>query len=255
MKQWKFWETDACPCCGTANETARHVVLCPDDRMKQVFTNSIATFTDLLERLDTHPDIQQCLVNTLATRDATTAFRASASTAITAAAAAQDRIGWLNLTEGRLSLRWQESQEEHLRASHSRKTGQTWAAEVVSGILRVTHSLWLERNRILHEKDAQGLLLKHGQDLRDKINETFDTPTEDLLPGDRHLKQRRSLAQLHRMLPMAKATWLHAMDLAISIAQGTRQSDAQGMRSVMEQWLGAGEPLPLPPPEPPPGQP
>ena len=50
-----------------------------------------------------------------------------------------------------------EMQRQYYILSSSRKSAKKWGVDLVGKILRATHSIWMERNRILHIRTAGGI--------------------------------------------------------------------------------------------------
>jgi hypothetical protein len=90
------------------------------------------------------------------------------------AAQAQDRIRWMNTTEGKLSHQWHQLQaKKHYKSIDSLCSTDKWAAGLVTNLLGITHSQWLHHCAVLHEQDTQGLKLKESQQLAAAIKEQF----------------------------------------------------------------------------------
>jgi hypothetical protein len=121
--------------------------------------------------MDTNPAIMECILLSLETCNPNQLFMAFSNPRTLQASQAQDWIGWLHTTEGKLSSKWQLLQAEHYKSIDSCRSPGKWAAGLITNLLVVTHSQWLHRCAILHEKDAQGLKLKEGQELQTDIQE------------------------------------------------------------------------------------
>ena len=50
-----------------------------------------------------------------------------------------------------------EHQTEYYQQIGSRKSGKKWGLDFVQKMVRATHSLWMERNNILHLRAANGI--------------------------------------------------------------------------------------------------
>ena len=55
-------------------------------------------------------------------------------------AESQDKIGWRNLMEGRISKQFMEIQQRHLEYSDSFMNGKDWVKKFISKLLQITHS-------------------------------------------------------------------------------------------------------------------
>ena len=187
MKEWKFWDSDTCPCCHGTVETTRHVSICPDERMAEVWNEKLDGLEAWLEDVDTDPNITVCIMATLRTRTPLSRFEDNAAPSIAAAARAQDIIGWHNLTEGRISKLWRRRQHRHLQAQHSQRSSDKWAQGLVSNLLEVSHAMWTKRNNIVHEKAANGLRLAEAQQLEEEIRLEFEIGHDGLHEDDKWL--------------------------------------------------------------------
>jgi hypothetical protein len=140
-------------------------------------------------------------------------FQAVGDETVAPAAAAQDHIGWINFTEGKISRRWRQLQSDYYQATHSRRTPDQWTAGLVNTLLSMVHSQWTHRCNILHARDAQGLRLQDARALDTAINHQFDTGLEGLRARDRHL----ITCGKDRVLQMSgsdKLSWLSSIRIA-----------------------------------------
>ena len=62
-------------------------------------------------------------------------------------------LGVASMWMGLFSQGMVEEQEQHYRLLGSRRSGKRWGSMLVGKMLRVTHQLWLERNRLLHLRE------------------------------------------------------------------------------------------------------
>jgi hypothetical protein len=185
---------------------------------------------------DTDPAIRECIILGLDTRNPAQLFTAFGNHRTLQAAQAQDRIGWMNTTEGKLSRHWQQLQAEYYASTNSRRSASKWAAGLVANILTVTHSQWLHRCAILHEKDAQGLKLKDSQALAAGIDEQFNLGLDGLFARDHHyLTRGRNVVNA---LPADnKQAWLSGIRIARQHYLESEAHELDGMRNIMLHWL------------------
>ena len=185
---------------------------------------------------DTAPAISDCLLQTLATRNPTQLFTAFCMPTVLRAAQAQDRIGWLHTTEGKISKQWRHIQTAHYLTIKSCRSPMKWAAGLITNLLSVTHSQWLHRCAVAHERDVQGLKLKEGRDLTAAITAQLALGVDVLHARDRHFITRgqdRILA-----LPAAnKKAWLSGICIARETYLASEARDIAGMQAGMLNWL------------------
>jgi hypothetical protein len=115
--------------------------------------------------MDTVLAVRQCIVLALSARNLTQTFEAVSAASIWPAAITQDRIGWMNFTEGKISKQWRQLQAAHYQSTHSRCIANQWAVGLVTTLLSMVHSQWTHCCNILHARDAQGLCLREASAL------------------------------------------------------------------------------------------
>jgi hypothetical protein len=186
--------------------------------------------------MDTLPTIRHCIVAALSARTVTQSFQAVGAASVATAAAAQDRIGWINFTEGKISRQWGQLQNDHYRAIHSRRTQDQWVAGLVTTLLSMVHSQWLHRCNTLHARDAEGLRLLDAQALATAINFQFDTGIEGLRPHD-HPLITRGKERVLRMTGSGKHSWLSSIRIARADFASQVEAENTSMRNMITQYL------------------
>jgi len=185
---------------------------------------------------DMAPEICACLLQTLATRNLTQSFTAFCLPTSLRAAQAQDKIGWLHTTEGKISKQWRHIQTAHYRTINSRRSPTKWAAALITNLLSVTHSQWLHRCAVEHERNVQGLKMKEGRELTAANTAQLALGVDGLHARDRHYITRgqdRILA-----LPAAnKKAWLSGICIARETYLASEARDIAGMQAGMLNWL------------------
>jgi hypothetical protein len=74
----------------------------------------------------------------------------------------QDTIGWKQFTEGLISTQWVVLQHKYYQSINSRRSGKSWAAQLISKIWEVNTTSWTYRNQQLHS-NSDFLNQLHGQ--------------------------------------------------------------------------------------------
>lgn len=185
---------------------------------------------------DTDPTVRECIILGLDTRNPAQSFIDFCTPRTLQAAQAQDCIGWLNTMDGKLSHRWQQLQADYYASIHSRCSASKWAAGLVANILTVTHSQWLHRCSILHERDAQGLKLADSQALAAAIQEQFHLGLDGLTARDHHYLTRGQDV-VNALLADNKQAWLSGIRIARQLYLESEAHALNGMRNLMLQWL------------------
>ena len=213
MKEWKFWDSDICPCCHNTVETTRHVAICPDERLLGTWTEKLDGLEAWLEDTDTDPNITSCIMVTLRTRSPLARFEDNAAPSIAMTARAQDIIGWHNLLEGRISKLWRTQQHRHYLAQRSLRSSDKWARDLVCNLLEVSHAMWTKRNSIVHEKAANGLRMAEAQQLEDDIRMEFELGHDGLHENDKWLLND-GIESVLSLTGYDQQTWLTDIRLA-----------------------------------------
>jgi len=98
-------------------------------------------------------------------------------------AISQDKIGWRNFMEGRISRRFYSIQHFHLAISSissSYLNGEDWTKKFISELLHITHSQWVYRNLILHDRQRGYLRLQEREAVQSEIERLMDTSPDEI---------------------------------------------------------------------------
>jgi hypothetical protein len=237
MHNWGFWEHSHCPCCQHVREDKLHLLTCPHPDCKDTWRDSLLGLEAWMIDMDTDPAIQECILLTLETRNPEQSFTTYSNPHTLQAAAAQDRIGWLHTTEGKLSQHWQQLQSDFYCSIESRRSPGKWAAGLSTNLLMVPHSQWLHCCAVLHERDAQGLKLQEGQALLAAIEEQFSLGLDGLHARDQHFLLRRGKDCILALPGANKKAWLSGVRIAREAYHASEAREVDGMRTFMLHWL------------------
>jgi hypothetical protein len=214
MKHWNFWDHQKCPCCSYVKEDKVHLLTCSEVSCVAKWEQSVQEgLREWLQEMDTAPDLQYCIVNSLAARIVDQSFQIFGKGIAGPAAAAQDSIAWIHFTEGKISQQWHQLQSTYYRSIQSRRSASKWAMGLVTTLLSMTHAQWSHRNQIFHARDAQGLWIMEGQELDMAITLQFQSGLEGLHPNDYHLIECGHDRVLHMTGP-GKLSWLSSIRIA-----------------------------------------
>ena len=239
MKRWKCWENSECPCCQHACEDKTHLLTCPHEDCSDIWYQSLLGLEAWMTENETDPSICETILFTLEDRDPTQSFASFSSPRTLSAAQAQDKIGWLLTTEGKISVQWRQLQAEHYRSINSPRSPGKWAAGLITNLLSVTHSQWRHRCAVLHERDAQGIKLQEGRALREAIQNQFVLGLDGLHVRDHHYISRGHVSIL--ALPAAnQRAWLSGISIARETYSASEARELEGMRNFMLHWLAQG---------------
>jgi hypothetical protein len=163
-------------------------------------------------------------------------FEAVSTASIRPATMAQDCIGWMNFTEGKISKQWRQLQAAHYQSTHSRRTADQWAAGLVTTLLSMVHSQWTHRCNILHARDAQGLCLREANTLATTIDFQFQSGLDGLRWRNHHLISRGK-DQVLQMTGSSKLSWLSSICIAWSLYTSQIAQEAENMQNFMTNYL------------------
>ena len=97
----------------------------------------------------------------------------------------QDRLGWDNFVEGRISTLWLDTVSPFLHQA-SRKSIQQWSKSFIDSLLSLTHKQWIFRNSKVHFK-TDGLTASQHDALKSTVRELMTTRPSALPAKDRYL--------------------------------------------------------------------
>jgi hypothetical protein len=236
MKHWDFWDHQKCPCCLHIKEDKHHLLTCPETSCVEKWADSVQGLQEWLQEVDTAPAIRHCIISALSARKIEQSFQAVSLEGSLPAAIAQDRIGWVGLTEGRISKQWSKLQDKHYRRIQSKRSAGQWAAGLVTSLLSITHSQWTHRNGILHARDAHGLKATLGKALVTAIDLQFQSGLEGLHPSDYHLIEC-GRERVCRITSPGQLSWLYSIRIARESFMTQTANEAVRMRTLMENYF------------------
>jgi hypothetical protein len=109
----------------------------------------------------------------------------------------------------------------------------------VTNLLGITHSQWLHRCAVLHERDSQGHKLKDSQELATAIQEQFLLGLDGLQARDHHFITHGQ-GTVNALPVDNKQAWLSGICIARQLYQESEARELDGMRNIMLHWLSAG---------------
>jgi hypothetical protein len=143
MRNWCFWEHSRCTCCQAVRKDKIHLLTCPHPDCSDTWHDSLLGLEAWMLETETDPTIRESILLTLDTRNPTQTFTTYSNERSLRAAQAQDRIGWMNTTEGKVSVQWKQLQMDYYRSINSRRLPHKWAAGLVTNLLMITHTQWI----------------------------------------------------------------------------------------------------------------
>ena len=225
QKRMKLWHNDLCPCCNAVPETSTtHLFLCPASNIQ---TKREAGFRDILvwlEEIDTAPELLHMITALWFGR--LPAFDPDASFELRKMWAVMAEMGNQSMWMGFLPSGMVQFQHCHYQLIGSKRTGASWACKFVGKMLRVTHSLWMERNSMVHLKTAQGLSGMHLLELQQEVEFELSRGVELMEVADHHLMHTELDDLMAESLENIRG-WL----CSVKIARGDgAAAEAEGLR-------------------------
>lgn len=177
MKRAGYSDDDRCPSCWKRKERANHLCRCPSQVRTQLFLDNVNKLEQWLSADDkTCPELAYWTIKFILGRGALTFAELGAmSMEVQEVAASQDMIGWRNLMEGRVSIRFYSVQQRHLLSTGSRLNGDEWMQGFINRLLNISHSQWLLRNFTLHDKQYGFKRTKDRAEVLLRIEELMHT--------------------------------------------------------------------------------
>lgn len=203
----------ACPSCGCDEETCKHLTQCPAEPRNQWRLQFITKLRQLLDKLDTHPQLQQLLVEAMyhvirgiPEHPAPFPFQ---DFGLHEVFIAQDDIGWDQLLLGRFSTHWAKVQDDHLgpRATKT-KNGTTWATSVIAFIFQEWYQLWLLRNGDKHGTDRTTKAAASKAQVEREVQQLY--AIKPTVPNTLHYLFRTPLARMLRQSTQALRAWVNS---------------------------------------------
>jgi hypothetical protein len=158
--------------------------------MREVWDEKIDGLEAWLEESDTAPTIRHCIVASLRSGSPLVRFEDNSAGIARQAAQDQDFIGWHNMLEGRISKLWRQGQRAHYLENRSSRSADRWAQGLVSNLLEITHSMWIRRNEVVHERHENGLLRAEAEELEERVRHEFEQGIESLHDNDKWLLEQ-----------------------------------------------------------------
>jgi hypothetical protein len=184
---WDQRNDDICPCCDLGVvERPRHLLTCPSNSLQETWEARIEGLSEWFIESETSPDIADCFLRPLQTRDPSSSFGDFATEYILSAAKEQDSIGWFSTMEGRISYRWKFYQESYWTKVGVSKSIRKWNKDLITNLLTISHAMWTCRNTMhVHKQHRNGLPMKEGTHLQQKVTEAYEAGETTVLPEDR----------------------------------------------------------------------
>jgi len=145
---------DKCPNCEQHNEDSKHLNLCPDAGRSKLHREGATKLRRWMSKTNcrTEPTMARVLYDFIRLRNSTSMeeLAQQGSPELIEAAKMQDRIGWLELMQGKLAVQLVRIQEGYCASNNNGLDGKSWSTNIITKLLEMSHSQWLYRNFSLH---------------------------------------------------------------------------------------------------------
>ena len=147
---------DYCSLCRTPNEDFKHILRCGHPTRLKWRNQLIHTLTKLCHSLRTDPTLTAILIEGLHSwLSHTTLLQADFPSEYHTLIQEQTNIGWVHFFQGRISLRWSETQQWYYNGFPKvrGRDGSSWSRKILTHIFNHWNTLWETRNTDLHGID------------------------------------------------------------------------------------------------------
>jgi hypothetical protein len=180
-----------CPSCLACTETCKHIARCPEVGQEAAFKESTAAVEKWMETVDTNSDVKTLLLEYLRGRGTTTCLECANNLDLPLIfceyASAQDIIGWNNFVMGMVSHKLLPIQSAHFHTAGKSYRASGWIAGLITQLLQVTHTQWIYRCMLVHDRTTGVLISAHKVDLLKEIEHQLSLGPDDLAKEDRFL--------------------------------------------------------------------
>ena len=204
-----------CPNCQRVVETSQHLSVCPDEGRTQLLRESVELLDKWLNQGNrTDPELAYWMPKYLLFRGQKKFSDMGAmSSALRRAAASIDAIGWVEMLHGKVSVEIAAIQEHHCAVAPCRMSGADWMEHFVSHLVRISHSQWVYRNFVLHDKTRGYLRLKERKEVLREIDELLEMDP-DKLPEESKFLLELDFDNLYNSSFERQSYWVQAMKAA-----------------------------------------
>ena len=192
MHKRKLWENELCPLCGIEKENTSHIMMCPDTRARTQFKKSLMKLDQYMKNSYTHPSIRSTIISTLEDHGSKNFLTNIPSYEydrdFEIAANQQNKIGWLGMMNGHISKKWSEIQLKHfIQMFQNPPSVQNWAKNIVLKMYEISHSMWKNRNDIVHDNVEEKLNQRESNKLQKQIIDMYNEGSARVLNIHRYM--------------------------------------------------------------------
>lgn len=232
-----------CPQCFSVPETVQHLRTCPSPKAIASYQASLSSLESYLNHCQTDPIITTYLLSILsllrlATQESQLPYPCSLTKQpYYKVFLSQHKIGWNNFQCGLLSNQWAPLQQQYYTSIGSRRSGLTWASNLISQIWILNHNQWKHRNEAWgqhhsHLQDLQGVV-----ELDQAIKYELDLGAESLPIHFHSLFTQLTVEDLLSLETGSNVRWFCTVRSAKE-AMGISRSDIFTYSQAHRNWIG-----------------
>ena len=206
---------DKCPTCQRVVETSQHLNISPDEGRTQLFRESVELSEKWLHQGNrTDPELAYWIPKYLLFRgQKKISDMGVMSPALQRAASSIDKIRWVEMLHGKVSVEIAAIQEHHCVGTPCHMNGADWMKHYVSHLICISHSQWVYRNFVLHERVRGYLRLKERKEVLVEIDKLLDMDP-DKLPEDSRFLLELDFDTLYNSTFERQSYWVQATKAA-----------------------------------------
>jgi hypothetical protein len=213
-KRWDPNSHNRCPRC-SQREDVPHIIKCTHGAANETWDQSMDSLSTWLSSQQTFPSMSQLFITRLTAwrENKETHFPLPGVSFLSQAYHEQSDIGWFNFLQGRISNYWVYIQSAYYEHLDSRRTGHTWAKNLIQHLWTISWNMWQNRNYILHNVHTAadtGLASK----LNHRIRKEFDLDVDGLAPIHHYMIRRMRLTRILLWDNPEKIAWLATIKTA-----------------------------------------
>ena len=162
-----------CPSCQACVEDCKHIARCLEDGRSAVFVQSTQEVARWMAAQNTHPDLAHLLLGYLRGRGTVMCLECATNLNLSSAyreyATSQDVIGWDGFAMGMVSNKLLPLHSVMAHNSKSSSIATWWISGLITQLLQVTHTQWIYRCVLVHDRTTGMLISMHKEELLKEI--------------------------------------------------------------------------------------
>ena len=151
----------------------------------------------------------------------------------------QEAIGPNAFVEGCFTDCWEEVQNIHLKALHSRRSASRWTKELIKKVWMVSWDMWDTRNGWIH-REAAGRKEQLSAQIDDELDKTYrlGKAVIQFYPRADQILFEKDIQELKKMTDYQKSAWIHSAKKTFERDRKTVAQDDERQR--MREYLKPG---------------